>query len=146
MSDKPSSPTTARPKGSIGASTAVKGFAFSWFSVCVAETVTIPIDTVKVRMQLQGELGAVRQYSSAFDAFGKIARTEGVLGLWKGLAPAVLRQSLYGTFRYGSYEPIKQKIGVGSTGDCPIWKKILAACIAGTAGSFIAVPCDLVRC
>eukprot|EP00040_Diaphanoeca_grandis_P013618 m.68877 g.68877 ORF g.68877 m.68877 type:complete len:306 (-) comp24012_c0_seq2:196-1113(-) len=144
MSNSKDTPVV-KAKGSIGASSPAKGFLFSWTSVCIAESVTIPVDTVKVRMQLQGELGATQRYKNGVDAFRRIGAEEGIAGLWKGLAPALLRQSLYGTFRYGSYEPIKKSIGVDASGNCSIWKKVWAACIAGTVGSFIAVPCDLVK-
>lgn len=60
-------PTAGSRKGSIGTSTPLKGFAFSWTSVCIAETATLPIDTIKVRMQLQGEAGAVKVYKNAMD-------------------------------------------------------------------------------
>jgi len=131
----------AQPKGR----SAARDFFYSWTSVCIAETVTIPVDTVKVRLQLTGELGAKRLYSGPVDAFATIARTEGAAGLFKGLAPALIRQSLYGTFRYGAYDQIKNELGVNAAGVTPIWKKVAAAGLAGTIGSFIAVPCDLVK-
>ena len=151
-------------KGSIGASTPLKGFGFSWVSVCVAETMTLPLDTVKTRMQLQGELGvrattppfaarpptappaqAKRVYNTAPEAFVAIARSEGAAGLFKGLPPALIRQSLYGTFRYGAYTPLVRMAGVRPGCDFPIARKVAAACAAGSIGSFIAVPCDLVK-
>ena len=41
-------------------------------------------DVVKIRMQLQGELGAKRVYSSSLGAFPHIVREEGLFALWKG--------------------------------------------------------------
>ena len=93
--------------GSIGTSKPWKGFVFSCVACCSAEVVTCPIDVVKVRLQLQGELGAKRIYSGSFDAALKIFQTEGITALWKGISPALLRQATYGSLRYGSYEPIK---------------------------------------
>jgi hypothetical protein len=49
-------------------------------SVAVAECITIPIDTVKVRLMLQGELGAVQQYSGGVNAFTTIFKEEGIAG------------------------------------------------------------------
>ena len=49
-----------------------------------------------------------------------------------------------GTFRYGSYDQIKNELGA-TGGNIPIWKKVLASCFAGGMGSFLAVPCDLVK-
>lgn len=97
----PTAPKGARAAGAIGTSTPLKGFFFSWVSVCVAETITLPTDTVKTRMQVQGELGAVKVYRNSIHAATTIAKTEGVAALWKGLGPALVRQSVYGTFRCG---------------------------------------------
>ena len=62
------------------------------------------IDTVKTRLQLQGELGAKRQYTGMVHALRTIAAEEGLGGWFKGLSPALLRQATYGTIRYGAYE------------------------------------------
>ena len=59
-------------------------FLFSGAASCTAEICTVPIDVVKIRMQLQGELGAKRVYASSLSAFPHIIREEGVFALWKG--------------------------------------------------------------
>jgi hypothetical protein len=59
-------------------------FMFSGMASCTAELATVPIDVVKVRMQLQGELGAVQRYRSSLHAFPQIIREEGFLALYKG--------------------------------------------------------------
>ena len=53
---KTSKTITSNPPPSPGVD-----FFNSWVSVAVAECITIPIDTVKVRLMLQGELGAKKQ-------------------------------------------------------------------------------------
>ena len=107
----------------------LKGFAFSCVACCTAECITCPIDVVKTRLQLSGELGAKKMYGGVFDAVKQISRKEGVRALWKGLSPALIRQMTYGSARYGSYEPIKKRLGVDSSGNCPLWKKILAGAL-----------------
>ena len=72
-------------------------------------------------------------------------REKGVRALWKGLSPALIRQMTYGSARYGSYEPIKKRLGVDSSGNCPLWKKILAGAISGTCSSAFAVPSDVLK-
>ncbi len=59
-------------------------FAFSAVASCTAELATVPIDVVKVRMQLQGEGGAAARYKSSLHAFPTIVREEGLGGLYKG--------------------------------------------------------------
>ena len=134
-----------RGRGSIGTSTPLKGLAFSWVAVCTAEVVTCPIDVCKVRLQLEGELGAARRYDNIFDAMRKIARGEGAGALWKGVGPALGRQTVYGTLRYGGYEPIKKWFGVDASGDCEMWKKIAASAVSSGGSSFLANPFNMVK-
>ena len=130
-----------------------KLFAFAGIGSCVAETATCPIDVVKVRMQLQGELGATRQYSSVTNAVPKIIRSEGVRGLFKGLQPALLRQATYGSIRMGIYEPIKSffnGLAVRHTGHAaaappPLWSKVAAGMSAGALSSALCTPTDVVK-
>ena len=51
----------------------------------------MPIDVVKVRLQMQGADGT-RQYKGILDAAVVTARKEGLGALWKGLPPALVRQ------------------------------------------------------
>lgn len=75
-----------------------------WRAVARHHVTVCQIDTVKTRLQLQGELGATRQYGGMLDALKKIAAEEGFSGWFKGISPALLRQATYGTIRYGAYE------------------------------------------
>lgn len=60
-----------------------KGLIFGGISASAAEIATFPIDSVKTRMQLQGELGKRSIYSNSWQATIHIARAEGVLALFK---------------------------------------------------------------
>lgn len=62
-----------------------------------------PLDLVKNRMQLQGMGGAKKEYANSFEAFAKILRNEGVVGIYKGLGAGLLRQATYTTTRLGVY-------------------------------------------
>lgn len=55
------------------------------YFMLIAELSTVPIDVVKVRMQLQGELGSTLKYKSSLHAFPQIVREEGIKGLYKGM-------------------------------------------------------------
>lgn len=52
----------------------------------------------------------------------------GVLSLWKGISPALLRQFLYTGLRMGIYEPIRNFFAFGGTkaSDAPLLTKIMA--------------------
>jgi len=122
----------------------LKGLAYGGFASCVAETITMPIDVVKTRLQMDGS-GGVKQYSGSVDCATKLVRAEGPSSLFKGLPPALVRQSTYGSLRYGLYGPIKDSMGIKPGEPVPLWKKILAGGGAGAIASAIANPSDLMK-
>ncbi|PIA60524.1 hypothetical protein AQUCO_00300192v1 [Aquilegia coerulea] len=122
-------------------------FASSAFAACVAEICTIPLDTAKVRLQLQkkaaGDGLPLPKYKGMLGTVGTIAREEGLSALWKGIIPGLHRQCIYGGLRIGLYEPVKSfYVGSDFVGDVPLSKKILAALTTAIA---VANPTDLVK-
>ena len=70
----------------------------------------MPIDVVKTRLQMDGS-GGVKVYNGSVDCAKKLVGAEGPSALFKGLPPALVRQSTYGSLRYGLYGPIKDSMG-----------------------------------
>eukprot|EP00927_Polykrikos_kofoidii_P060449 TRINITY_DN5542_c0_g1_i2.p1 TRINITY_DN5542_c0_g1~~TRINITY_DN5542_c0_g1_i2.p1 ORF type:complete len:393 (+),score=51.33 TRINITY_DN5542_c0_g1_i2:171-1181(+) len=130
----------------MDAKTPLRSLVYGGLSCAAADAVTIPLDVVKVRMQLQGE-GGHRQYRSALDAVVKIARREGPLAFTKGLAPAVLRQLSYGSLRFGLYSICKQRLGVSSqnAASSAVFSRLAAGVFAGSTAAFICNPIDLIK-
>mmetsp|Transcript_44438 Transcript_44438/g.144239 ORF Transcript_44438/g.144239 Transcript_44438/m.144239 type:complete len:303 (+) Transcript_44438:66-974(+) len=125
-----------------------KGLFYGGFASCVAETVTMPIDVCKTRLQMDGAGGSVKMYNGTMDCAGKLVKSEGAGALFKGLPPALLRQSTYGSLRYGLYGPIRNSLGVKPgtpKHEIPLLKKILAGAGAGALSSAVANPTDLVK-
>lgn len=132
-------------------------FAYGGLSCQLAACVTNPIDVIKVRLQLQGELQkraasggepAPLKYKGFVRGIATIAMEEGPRGLWKGLVPSLLREGSYSTIRMGAYDPIKDMLagsGSGTGLDFPLWKKICAGALSGSIGAAIANPTDLVK-
>ncbi|KAJ3015456.1 UNVERIFIED_CONTAM: Mitochondrial oxaloacetate carrier protein [Siphonaria sp. JEL0065] len=142
--------------------THLRGFSVGAIAACCAVTITNPMEVVKTRLQLQGELEAKsgptlhkRQYNGAISAFIKISRTEGVKGIQKGLAPAYLYQILMNGTRLGFYEPVRDIViggvdaiagkGVGSTGFGKAICMVSAGAGCGVLGAAIASPLYLVK-
>ncbi|CAH1418617.1 unnamed protein product [Lactuca virosa] len=128
-------------------------FASSAFAACFAEICTIPLDTAKVRLQLQkkGIAGdgigmGLPKYRGMLGTVGTIAKEEGLASLWKGIVPGLHRQCLYGGLRIGLYEPIKNLyVGENFVGDVPLTTKILAGLTTGGLAIAVANPTDLVK-
>ena len=82
---------------------------------CTASLVSNPLDLLKTRMQAQaaGENAAVghqHSFNGAIDGFRTAVKEGGVLGLWKGLSPSMLRLALGSSAQLASYSHIKEKM------------------------------------
>lgn len=66
---------------------------------------------------------------------------EGYLSLYNGLAPALLRQAVYGTIKYGLYYSIKDFIGGQESPVTNVWIAILS----GSVSASIANPTDVLK-
>lgn len=84
---------------------------FCFIQNSVLQACTLPLDTAKVRLQLQkkaveGDGIALPKYRGLLGTVGTIAKEEGVASLWKGIVPGLHRQCIYGGLRIGMYEPV----------------------------------------
>lgn len=96
--------------------------------------VTHPIDTIKVRLQLQGELAKSGvEYKGLFRGSWRIISNEGIGGLYKGLSASLLREATYSTIRMGLYEPIKNLLQNGND-SIGLVERVIAG---GTAGGMV---------
>eukprot|EP00892_Ulva_mutabilis_P002082 jgi/Ulvmu1/11875/UM081_0033.1 len=125
-----------------------KTFGCSAVATCWAEACTLPIDTAKVRLQLQSAAkpGETLKYRGMIGTMGTIAKEEGIGALWAGLTPGLHRQCLFGGLRIGLYEPVKELyMGKDFKGDAPLLTKIAAGLTTGALAITIASPTDLVK-
>nr|AAH68980.1 Zgc:65857 protein [Danio rerio] len=119
-------------------------FGLGALACCGACVFTNPLEVVKTRLQLQGELRARgsyrRLYRGVLQALWVVGRTDGLRGLQKGLTAALLYQGLMNGLRLGSYAQM-QAAGV-TDGPCC---SLIAGAAAGALGAFIASPAYLVK-
>ncbi|KIE00369.1 mitochondrial oxaloacetate transport protein, partial [Metarhizium majus ARSEF 297] len=93
-------------------STTLGAFIAGGIAACGAVTATHPFETVKIRMQLQGELQQKgRQphfYRGPIHGVGIILRNEGLRGIYRGLGTAYIYQILLNGCRLGFYDPMRK--------------------------------------
>ncbi|XP_063802572.1 mitochondrial brown fat uncoupling protein 1 isoform X2 [Pseudophryne corroboree] len=118
-------------------------------AACIADLFTFPLDTAKVRLQIQGEsavIGAVNgiRYKGVFGTISTIIKTEGPKSLYNGLVAGLQRQMSFASIRIGLYDTVKlfytngkEKAGIGS--------RILAGCTTGALAVTVAQPTDVVK-
>lgn len=122
---------------------ALAGFVAAGMAASNAEFWSLPLDTAKVRLQLQAN-SATPKYKGMVHCVQTMALEEGPRSLWKGLAPGVLRQLVFASLRVGLYAPVRDFYHPQG-GDIPLYKKILAGLTTGTIGISVANPTDVVK-
>ncbi|KAF2087911.1 mitochondrial carrier [Saccharata proteae CBS 121410] len=133
-------------------STTLGSFIAGGIAACGAVTVTHSFETVKIRLQLQGELqsrkDAPKMYRGVFHGISVILKNEGPTGLLRGLSCAYIYQMTLNGCRLGFYEPIrgnltqllyddvtKQSFGIN----------IFSGAASGILGAFFGSPFFLVK-
>lgn len=89
----------------------ISAFIAGGIAACGAVTATHPFETVKIRMQLQGELQTKghqpHHYRGPLHGVSIIVRNEGIRGIYRGIGCAYIYQILLNGSRLGFYEPMR---------------------------------------
>lgn len=136
----------------------VGGFIAGGIAACGAVTFTNPIELIKTRMQLQGELSkdtknVEKLYRNPIQAFGVIYRNEGIKGLQQGLMSGYYYQLGLNSCRFGFYEPsryyLTKYLTPNNFNDTNIPQNlminILAGFVSGSAGAVVSNPFFLIK-
>lgn len=111
---------------------------------CLACVFTNPLEVVKTRLQLQGELQAPGTYPRPYRGFVSsvtaVARADGLWGLQKGLAAGLLYQGLMNGVRFYCYSLACQAGLTQQPGGT-----VVAGAVAGALGAFVGSPAYLVK-
>uniref|UniRef100_A0A3B4Z1T3 Dicarboxylate carrier UCP2 n=1 Tax=Stegastes partitus TaxID=144197 RepID=A0A3B4Z1T3_9TELE len=132
-------------------SAAVK-FVGAGTAACIADLLTFPLDTAKVRLQIQGEVRASAApgkspavtYRGVFGTITTMVRTEGPRSLYSGLVAGLQRQMSFASVRIGLYDSVKQFYTKGSD-HVGIGSRLLAGCTTGAMAVAFAQPTDVVK-
>lgn len=142
-------------------------------AACFADFITFPLDTAKVRLQLQGETSqtvnalkrtvisqspnltasakkAAKQveYKGLFGTLITIAKKEGPKSLFNGLSAGLQRQLCFASVRLGMYDTVKclyHQLFDGNTPNISIVARIGAGMSTGCLAVLIAQPTDVVK-
>ncbi|XP_073344291.1 dicarboxylate carrier UCP2-like [Pagrus major] len=116
---------------------------------CVADLVTFPLDTAKVRLQIQGECRPSlnvqkNRYRGVFGTIFTMVKTEGPRSLYSGLVAGLHRQMGFASVRIGLYDTMKQFYSRGSE-SAGLGTRLLAGCTTGAMAVAFAQPTDVVK-
>lgn len=133
--------------------TKLGAFVAGGLAACMAVTVTNPIELVKTRMQLQGEMSAVSQniYKRPIQGIAVIFKNEGIRGCQKGLIAAYVYQIGLNGSRLGFYEPIRDILNSTFYSDRESHKvqnvpiNVIAGASSGIIGAIVGSPLFLIK-
>ncbi|XP_057312554.1 putative mitochondrial transporter UCP3 [Hydractinia symbiolongicarpus] len=119
-------------------------------SASMAEIVTIPIDTAKVRLQMQGENTNTKgskqlKYRGMIHTMITIAKEEGPRSMYKGLTAGIHRQVCFCGIRIGLYDSVRKLYGDTSEGKPKVLVKILASLTTASAAVLMFQPAEVVK-
>eukprot|EP00747_Dinoflagellata_sp_TGD_P187715 gnl/TRDRNA2_/TRDRNA2_45642_c0_seq1.p1 gnl/TRDRNA2_/TRDRNA2_45642_c0~~gnl/TRDRNA2_/TRDRNA2_45642_c0_seq1.p1 ORF type:complete len:303 (+),score=53.39 gnl/TRDRNA2_/TRDRNA2_45642_c0_seq1:94-1002(+) len=109
-----------------------------------AELATYPLDTLKIRLQLNTATGHRRL--GAFAVGRDLIANEGFARLFNGLTLGMLRQAACFSLVFSLYQPVRQAIaGTKEASEATVSQKLLAGGIAGAFGVAITNPLDVTK-
>lgn len=109
----------------------------------ISMTFIMPVDSVKVRLQLAGE-AAAGAAKSPIQVARTIVAESGVGGLWRGLGAAWLRQMVYGSTRIGLFRMLSEKAKAHTQRDVlSLAQKVGLGATAGALAAIVGTPADV---
>ncbi|XP_077200315.1 putative mitochondrial transporter UCP3 [Paroedura picta] len=119
-------------------------------AACIADLCTFPLDTAKVRLQIQGESKASKtaknvKYKGVFGTMATMVRMEGPKSLYSGLVAGLQRQMSFASIRIGLYDSVKQFYTPRGSEHTSIFTRLLAGCTTGAMAVTCAQPTDVVK-
>ncbi|KAI8060725.1 mitochondrial carrier domain-containing protein [Gongronella butleri] len=130
-------------------------FSIASLAAMSAVTFSNPIEVVKTRLQLQGELVragtlsvASRPYHNSFQAMNLIFKNEGFRGIQRGLGVAYIYQVCLNGSRLGLYGPVHntviETLGLQSA-QSKVAAGVFAGGVAGVVGAILGSPLYLIK-
>ncbi|XP_062125879.1 mitochondrial dicarboxylate carrier-like isoform X1 [Drosophila sulfurigaster albostrigata] len=107
---------------------------FGGLASTMAASLTHPLDTLKVNLQTQ------QAKMSILELVLIIFRQRGLLGFYRGISAAVMRQLTYSMSRFGAYEIGKDYVNTETFAG-----KVGLAGVCGVLGGVIGAPADMIN-
>ncbi|XP_034516058.1 mitochondrial brown fat uncoupling protein 1 isoform X2 [Ailuropoda melanoleuca] len=116
-------------------------------AACVADVITFPLDTAKVRLQIQGECQTSKaiRYKGVLGTITTLAKTEGPMKLYSGLPAGLQRQISFASLRIGLYDTVQEFFSTGKETTASLGSKIAAGLTTGGVAVFIGQPTEVVK-
>ncbi|KAF8037410.1 hypothetical protein BT93_B0343 [Corymbia citriodora subsp. variegata] len=120
---------------------------FLWGAVAGAfgEGMMHPVDTVKTRIQSQAILGGSQNQKNVLQMVRTVWASDGLRGFYRGIAPGVTGSLATGATYFGFIESTKKWIEESNPELGGHWSHFIAGALGDTLGSFVYVPCEVMK-
>ncbi|CAH8301121.1 unnamed protein product [Eruca vesicaria subsp. sativa] len=120
---------------------------FVWGGIAGAfgEGMMHPVDTLKTRLQSQIIMNASQRQKSIPQMLRTVWVGDGLKGFYRGIAPGVTGSLATGATYFGVIESTKKWIEESHPNLGGHWVHFLAGAIGDTLGSFVYVPCEVIK-
>ena len=110
-------------------------------------TVANPTDVVKVRLQAQSRALDPSQikYKGTIDCYKKTVAADGITGLWVGLVPNIMRNSVINAAEIATYDQYKQMFMQYTRMKDTLSLHFICAFMAGFTAACVGSPFDVVK-
>ena len=117
-------------------------FSLPW----VTQIFTNPLEIVKIRLQVQGELAKAGVESAKRQSALNIIRGLGAVGLYKGASACLLRDIPFSAIYFPAYAHLKKDYFKESpTNRLGIGQLLLAGAVAGMPAAYFTTPADVIK-
>ena len=126
---------------------AIKDMLFGSLAGMAGKIIEYPFDTVKVRLQSQPEHLPLR-YTGPVDCFRQSLRSDGILGLYRGISAPMAGAAVETSCLFFSYRIIQDavRVGMGVEGQLSFPTLLLCGALSGSVTSLVLTPIELVKC
>ncbi|XP_062561348.1 probable mitochondrial glutathione transporter SLC25A40 [Armigeres subalbatus] len=103
----------------------------------MAVTIVNPLELIRTKMQSEKI-----SYTEVGRGFRSMLRMQGILGLWNGYFPTILRDVPFSAIYWTTYETIKKQWNVTQP---TFWFSFAGGAVSGGVAAFLTVPFDVVK-
>ncbi|KAF8407867.1 hypothetical protein HHK36_007005 [Tetracentron sinense] len=120
---------------------------FLWGAVAGAfgEGMVHPIDTIKTRIQSQAVISGCQSQKGIFQMVRTVGVTDGLRGFYRGVNPAIIGSLATGATYFGVIESTKKWVEELHPNLGGHWSHFIAGGVGTTLGSFVYVPCEVIK-
>ncbi|CAL9049972.1 unnamed protein product [Musa banksii] len=123
------------------------GREFLWGALAggFGEGMMHPIDTLKTRMQSQAVISGTHAQKNILQMVRNVWVSDGLRGFYRGITPGVTGSLATGATYFGVIESTKKWLEEVNPRLSGHWSHFIAGAIGDTLGSFVYVPCEVMK-